>query len=83
MHLSAPFPRNSQHARWDDAMTAGTFYARLACSPCGQFGAVGSGEGSIFLFDLASQRQESRTAIRLQGHRKEIGGIDWGHHCVS
>jgi denticleless len=83
VHLPDPFIRDARHFRSDHAMTTNTFYARLACSPCGGFGAVGAADGSIFLFDLASKRRDSQTAIRLSGHVKEIGGIDWGRHCVS
>jgi len=83
VHLSDPFPRDGRHFRSDRAMNTSTFYARLACSPCGTFGAVGATDGSIFLFDLTNQRHDSQAAIRLSGHAKEIGGIDWGWHCIA
>jgi len=82
IYLSTPFPRNEHHFKSACGMNTNSFYSRLSSSSDGRFGAVGSIDGSVFLFDLASQRPQSKCSVRLHGHDKEIGGLDWGNECL-
>lgn len=58
----------------------GTFYIRVAVSPCSRYLASGSSDCGVYLWDAAGQGQDG---VRLLGHEKETSGLDWGHDRVS
>ncbi|KAM0791339.1 hypothetical protein ACM66B_005807 [Microbotryomycetes sp. NB124-2] len=58
----------------------GTFYIRLAVSPCSRYIASGSSHGSIFLWDAEGS---GRDAVRVQGHEKEVSGLSWGRDRIA
>lgn len=53
----------------------GTFYIRVAVSPCSRFIASGSSEGGVYTWDAEGNGQD---AVRMVGHEKETSGLDWG-----
>lgn len=53
----------------------GTFYIRVAVSPCSRYIASGSSEGGVYTWDAEGSGQDG---VRLVGHEKETSGLDWG-----
>lgn len=57
----------------------GSFYIRLAVSPCSRYLATGSSDGGIYTWDVEGN---GRDGVKLLGHEKEVGCVDWGHNVV-
>lgn len=53
----------------------GTFYIRVAVSPCSRYIASGSSEGGVYTWDTEGGGQDG---VRMAGHEKETSGLDWG-----
>lgn len=58
----------------------GTFYIRVAVSPCSRYVASGSSDCGVYLWDTEGT---GRDGVRLLGHEKETSGLDWGHDKVG
>lgn len=57
----------------------GSFYVRLAVSPCSRYLASGSSDGGVYTWDTAGNGSDG---VRLVGHEKEVGCVSWGNDTV-
>jgi WD40 repeat protein len=57
----------------------GSFYLRLAVSPCSRYLANGSSNGAVYLYDTEGKGDDG---VRVVGHESEISGISWGKDRV-
>ena len=68
-------------------LQVGSFYPRLALSPCGRFLAAGSSNGRLVLWDAKSLLTPGITtkeaAVVLDAHTAEVSGVDWSYDNVS
>ncbi|KAL8280177.1 hypothetical protein RQP46_007507 [Phenoliferia psychrophenolica] len=60
--------------------SCGTFYVRLALSPCSRYLATGSSDGAAYVWDTEGNGKD---AVRVVGHEKEVSGLDWGHETMA
>lgn len=74
----------------DDIMQAGSFYAGLSISPCGNWLACGASnpKSSTFLFEVTGAGRsgadlEGRRAVELPGQKGEVGAVDWADGCLA
>lgn len=78
--LSSPFPHEIKSFS-HPFLSCGSFYVRLAVSPCSRYLASGSSDGSIVLFDTHGSGTDG---VRLVGgHEQEVSGLDWGRDTLA
>ena len=57
----------------------GSFYVRMSISLCSRYVATGSSDGGVYTWDSEGSGEDG---VRLLGHEREVGCVDWGKDIV-